>query len=253
MNIFNDIIITDIEQPFVVHSAKGRNDQMIDRQSFGISLCISGQITYTINRNKYISNQSCAIILPQGGTYSIHGDKDGLFPVINFKCENFKCNDIVVLPLENSKMCIQNFETIKSLFLDNRDRLKIYSLFYELLSNISSSNSNEHTPLDFVIKYIADNLHSPELSNSMLARKIGISEVYLRKLFATHYKISPKQYILNLRIHKAKQMLCDTSITVAAIAEECGFSSVYHFCRTFKQHTGLTPMQYAANNKVYKI
>lgn len=252
MNIFNDIIITNIEQPFVVHSAKGRNDQMIDRQSFGLSLSLGGQITYTMNQKKYISNQSCAIILPQGGTYSIHGDKEGIFPVINFKCENYNCNEIVVLPLENSKMCIRNFETIKSLFLNNGDRLKIYSLFYELLSNISSF-SNHHSPLDLVIKHITDNLHSPELSNSMLARKIGISEVYLRKLFAIHYDTSPKQYILNLRIHKAKQMLCDTAIAVAAIAEECGFSSVYHFCRTFKQHTGLTPTQYAEKNKVYKI
>ncbi len=41
--------------------------------------------------------------------------------------------------------------------------------------------------------------------------------------------------------------------TVTAIAQECGFSSVYHFCRCFKQSTGKTPTQYALENKIYQI
>ena len=35
--------------------------------------------------------------------------------------------------------------------------------------------------------------------------------------------------------------------------EECGFSSVYHFCRAFKNKTGMTPTEYANLNKIYQI
>ena len=122
-----------------------------------------------------------------------------------------------------------------------------------MLDKVSFANSQKQNPLDPIIKYIAENIQSPELSNTCLARQLGISEVYLRKLFSVHYKITPKQYVLDIRIRKAKQMLRDTPLTVAAIAEACGFASVYHFCREFKQRTGLTPTQYAVNNRVFKI
>ena len=253
MGILDNIVITDIETPIIVHSEKGREFQMTNRQSYGLSLCISGQITYTMNGENYISDQNKAVLLPKGGTYSLHGDKEGLFPVVNFKCENYNYNEILVLPLENPQACIKNFESLKGLFLHDANNLKIYHAFYELLDKVSSANSQKQNPLDPVIKYIADNIQNPELSNPYLARQIGISEVYLRKLFSAHYNITPKQYVLDIRIRKAKQMLRDTPFTVAAIAEECGFSSVYHFCRAFKQRTGLTPTQYAVNSRVFKI
>ncbi len=253
MGILDNLVVTNIETPLVVRSEKGRKFQMINRPCCGLSLCTSGQITYTMNGKRYISNQNNAILLPQGGTYSLLGDKEGFFPVVNFKCGNYNCNEIVILPLDNPQACIKNFETLKDLFLHNENHLKIYSNFYELLDKVSSANSQKQTPLDYVIKYISENIQSPELSNTCLARQIGISEVYLRKLFSAHYNITPKQYILDIRMRKAKQMLCDTPFTVVAIAEECGFSSVYHFCRTFKQRTGLTPTQYAAQNIIYKM
>ena len=75
----------------------------------------------------------------------------------------------------------------------------------------------------------------------------------MRKLFLSYYHITPKQYVLDIRIRKAKQLLCDTPFSVTAIAEECGFSSVYHFCRVFKEKTGFTPTEYANLNKIYQI
>lgn len=253
MSILDNIIITSIETPIVVHSEKGRKFQMKDRPCYGLSLCASGQITYTMNEKRYVSNQTNAVLLPQGGTYSLYGDKEGIFPVVNFGCENLNCREIVVLPLENPQACIKIFESLKDLFLQNANNLKIYHTFYELLDKVSSANSQKQNPLDPVTKYIVENIQSPELSNTCLARQLGISEVYLRKLFSVHYNITPKQYVLDIRIRKAKQMLCDTPFTVAAIAEACGFASVYHFCRAFKQRTGATPTQYANENRIFKI
>ena len=253
MNILDNIVVTQIQPPIVVHSEKGRVFQMTGRPSYGLSLCISGQITYTMNEKRYISTQDNAILLPRGGTYFLNGDKEGFFPVVNFNCENLNCNEIVVLPLESPRARIKNFESLKDLFLHNANNLKIYRAFYELLDKVSSANSQKQNPLDPVIQYITENMQNPALSNTFLAKQFGISEVYLRKLFLAHYSTTPKQYVLDIRIRKAKQMLIDTPFTVAVIAEECGFSSVYHFCRCFKQRTGQTPTQYASANRIYKI
>ena len=86
-----------------------------------------------------------------------------------------------------------------------------------------------------------------------LAKKLGISEVYLRKLFSVHYGTSPRQFIIDMRIQKAKSLLTNGTHTITSISEECGFSSLYHFCRTFKDKTGMTPTEYAKNGKIYQI
>lgn len=253
MTIADKIIITDIATPGIVHSEKGRCMEMEKRLYYGLSLCLGGQITYTMNGKKYVSNQDSAVLLPQGGTYSLYGDKEGLFPLINFRCENYACDEIGVFALENPQACIKDFETIRNLMLYGGSRLKIYSVFYELLSKVFSLSASMHTPMHSAIQYIEKNISDPNLSNEEIAKKMGISEVYLRKLFATHQKTTPKQYILDMRIRKAKQLLVDTPFTITAIAEECGFSSLYHFCRVFKLRTGTTPSEYAAKNRIYKI
>ena len=253
MYIPDKIIVTDIAIPGIVHSEKGRCMEMENRLYYGLSLCLEGQITYTMNGRKYVSNQNNAVILPKGGAYSLYGDKEGLFPVVNFMCENYNSDEIAVFPLENPKACVKDFETIRNLMLNKENRLKVYSVFYELLSKVFSLDASVHTTMRSAILHIEENISDPDLSNEEIAAKMGISEVYLRKLFATHQKTTPKQYILDMRIRKAKQLLVDTPLTITAIAEECGFSSLYHFCRAFKLRTGTTPSEYAAKNRMYKI
>ena len=142
------------------------------------------------------------------------------------------------------------------MFLNHESPLKIYSTFYTLLNLVSASDSKKRHPLENVINYIADNLQNPDLSNLELANQLGVSEVYLRKMFLLHYDITPKQYILNARIRKAKQLLCDTPLTVTAIAEKCGFVDQLYFSRVFKKIMNVSPSNYQlkflSDNKIDK-
>jgi len=253
MDLFQNIFITDIQKPLVVNSYKGRVYHVTDRYCYALSFCISGRITYTMAGQKYVSDPQNAILLPQGGTYSLYGDKEGAFPVINFSCQNFECNQILVLPLQNSQTYIRDFETLKSLFLHDGNRLKIFSLFYEMLDKLEKDQHPFQNHLNPAIAYLEMHISDPALSNTLLADMLGISEVYLRKLFLAQYNTTPRQYLLNLRIQKARQLLSDTMLTVTDISEKCGFSSVYHFCRTFKGRTGVTPTEYASQNRTFRI
>lgn len=253
MSIFENIIVTDIQKPFTVFSEKGRIDHTKSRPFYGLSFCLSGQITYTFNGENFVSNKNNAVILPQGATYSLHGDKEGLFPLINFKAQNFSCNSFITVPLDNPMSHINDFKKLTDYFLYEDKHLKIFSLFYSMLEHIDLEQSHTQNPLYPVISYLEKNISNPEISNDFLSQKLGISEVYLRKLFTTHYGISPKQYIIDMRIQKAKQLLENSAQTITNIAEECGFTSVYYFCRIFKQKTGITPTEYAKLNKIYSI
>ena len=251
---FDELVITDIRKPMVVYSEKGACYKMENRQYFGVCFSMSGQITYTMNGKTYISSPGYAVLVPEGASYHRVTDSDGLFPLINFYCSGLEdLNEIVIIPLDDPQDCIKRFKTLQRLFLRNNSRMKIFSAFYELLDLLLSSSEQDSQKMVLVMKYIEEHIQDPNLSNVELAKYLGISEVYLRKQFQAHYHATPKQYILDVRIRKAKQLLIDTPFTVTAIAEECGFSSVYHFCRSFRQRTGKTPTQYAAKNRTYQI
>ena len=249
----DNLVVTDIEQPKVVYSQKGRVFEMKNRPCFGLSFCTCGQISYKMNGKTYISNKDSIVILPKNATYTLFGDKEGIFPLINFNCENFYCHDILVIPVKNLPPYLRAFENINNLFLHNKSKLKIYSAFYNLLDEVFALDPQIHPLLQKAVEFIEKNIGDTELSNSTLAKSVNISEVYLRKLFLKYYDTTPKQYILDLRIQKAKHLLAETLLSVTAVSAECGFSNLYHFCRIFKQKTGLTPTEYAESSKSYSI
>lgn len=251
MSIFKNTIVTKIYPTVTVFSKQGRKELKKDRPCWGLSFCIDGQITYTHNKKEYVSNSKNAILLPKGATYSISGNKDGLFPVINFECENLKADTPIVIPISDSKSYIKEYNALSNCFLFDNKLLKQFQIFYNMLERLDSEQTK--TPISSIISFLEDSISDNTITNELLAEKLGVSEVYLRKLFLSNLGSTPKQYILDLRIKKAKQLLKDSNYTVTEIAEKCGFSSLYHFCRIFKTKTACTPLEYAQNNKVFEI
>ena len=248
-----NILVTKIVGLPIVSPQKGRQLQMTNRKNYGISFCESGQITYFMNGKQVISAPGKAILLPKGATYSWHGDKDGIFYVINFQCENFPLDEITVIPLQNPQYYLKQYNTLKKSKFSTGAQLECFSIFYKILHSLSCEGDASQDRLASILQYIERRLSDPTLSNEVLAQELNISEVYMRKLFLRQYKRTPKQYILDMRMQLAKQLLVESPFTVSAISEKCGFTNPYHFCRTFKQRTGLSPTQYAAKNKSYEI
>lgn len=253
MSGLEKIIITDITGVITVASPKGRMEKITNRQHYGLSFCNEGQITYTHNGIEYISDPQHAIILPKGQSYSIHGDKSGMFPVINFECEGFLADTMKVINVDDTDFIMREFEQMKKLFLFERNRAKVMSIFYNIIHTFSVESDFGNNALFPAIKYIESNYSSPELTNTVLAKQCGISEVYFRKLFLSQFGTTPWQYIIDVRINKAKQLLTEGRLKINAISENCGFSNQYHFCRLFKEKTGLTPTQYMNKNRIFKI
>ncbi len=251
--MLNNIIITDIQQPITVISPKDRREEIRVRATYGLSFCLNGQITYFHHGNEYISNTHSAILLPKNQTYTLFGDKDGLFPVINFDCIGFDCEEIIVFPLQNPEPFYKDCQKMTDLFLFKDKQLQIFSTFYNILQRIMQEQIPQNHALHQALQYIEKNIANPTLSNPQIAQHANISEVYLRKLFVQKYNTSPKQYILDIRLQKAKQLLTNSFYSTSAIAEMCGFSGLYTFSRCFKDKVGMAPTQYAKSNRIYKI
>ena len=242
------ITVTDVDSVITVYSPKGRRVKVERRATYGLSLCIGGKITYTQNGESFVEDRTHAVILPQGQSYSLRGDAEGYFPVINFSLLEPLCDTITVIEIQSCEALLNSYEKIKKLFASGTSRAKILSLFYDILGELSSHK--DAGVIDPAIKLIDEHYFDPSLTNAILAEQCGISEVYFRKLFKSHFEQSPKQYILGLRLQKAKLLLLENDLKIWEIAECCGFESNAHFCRIFKDQLGTTPREYRKANIV---
>lgn len=253
MKELNEITITDISAIIRVVSVKGREEMMINRKCYGISFCINGEIVYRHNGCEIISDCNHAIILPKGGTYEICGTKTGVFPVINFDCPDELCDTVTAIPINNNESFIHSFEQMENLYLFTQNRAKIMSVLYDMFHRISQTAPNRCGILAPAIKFIETSYSDPSITNKTLADLCNISEIYFRRQFKTKFGITPKQYILNVRLQRAKQLLLDGRYKINTISEECGFASQYHFSRIFREKIGKSATEFIKENRTYKI
>ena len=87
---------------------------------------------------------------------------------------------------------------------------------------------------------MADHLEEP-LSTEQIAQLTHLSRRHLERLFRRHLDTVPARYYLQLRLQRAKELLCNTQRSIIQIGLECGFSSGPHFSSAYKNHFQITP------------
>ena len=95
------------------------------------------------------------------------------------------------------------------------------------------------------IEYIHNNFLSNEkITAEKLTQLCGISYAYIKRIFSLKYKLSPKRYILQLKMNYACDLLRYTEHTVSQVAELCGYNDVYTFSHQFKVEFGSSPINF---------
>ena len=74
-----------------------------------------------------------------------------------------------------------------------------------------------------------------------LARRLGVSDRHVRRIFATEHGVSPLQYVRTRRLLLAKQLLTDTALPVAQVAQASGFRSLRRFNAAFAESYRMSP------------
>ena len=82
---------------------------------------------------------------------------------------------------------------------------------------------------------------SKAVSMPALARSLGVAYSYFRKEFRARTGISPRQFLLRIRMQRARRMLGATDDSLKQIADRLGFSSAYHLSSAFKAEFGMAP------------
>jgi AraC-like DNA-binding protein len=97
--------------------------------------------------------------------------------------------------------------------------------------------------IEAVLAHIQQHL-AGRLSRSALAEVAGLSPTRFHYVFAEATGVSPTQYVITQRMHRARELLVGTSESVKAIARDCGFADPARFSRFFHKKVGISPLAY---------
>lgn len=94
------------------------------------------------------------------------------------------------------------------------------------------------------LNYMEEHFTDSELSLVNVAKEIHVTPPYLSNLFKGKTDKNFTEYLLELRMNKAKDLLESTQLRVQEIAEEVGYLNPHYFSSSFKKHTKMTPLEY---------
>jgi two-component system response regulator YesN len=95
-----------------------------------------------------------------------------------------------------------------------------------------------------VAQVIEKNLANPDFSLTALAEQMGFSSGYMSTLFKKLFRVSFQDYIVSLRLERAKLQLLASDKKVYEISADAGFDNPNYFSSSFKKKFGMSPLQY---------
>jgi len=129
---------------------------------------------------------------------------------------------------------------------------KMYRLISHVLGHARRNDlaANERKPklktcaaIDLLVDYL-DWRYKEDVTLATLAKVVSLDPSYLVRLFKKHMKMTPFEYLRDLRLKAAASYLSGSDLPISAIVLETGFNSIHHFSRLFKIHYGQSPAEW---------
>jgi YesN/AraC family two-component response regulator len=126
-------------------------------------------------------------------------------------------------------------------------------LHRELNEEVPNINSHEFSfksrekkaLVESITSYLSKN-YTEDISLYTLSKNMYLSPVYISKIFKDVMGDSPINYLIQIRLSKAKELLKDNNLSIKAIANLVGYNDPYYFSKLYKKYYGISP------NKVRK-
>lgn len=168
-------------------------------------------------------------------------DTGGFFTISSNYCSNI--SSIMQQIMHESKSPDGESDFLRSLLTMELFVWLSRSLRTQWESNLATKGHKMQEILESA-KLFIDKNYNTDISLSDIAEYVYISTSHFARAFKKQYDISPIQYLLGVRIEKAKTLLEETNLKVGDIAASVGFSAQQRFNDIFKKHLGLSPGEY---------
>lgn len=252
MTMTTDIAIEQIADIYYLKQADWKRNQPLPRGLNGVSLFTEGEIEYDFDGQTLVARKGDLLLLPANVPYTGKRRTDTVaFFVCDFSCDSPEAfaafgAPAVVHASDFDRLCDRFARAIDRWETQQADvNLRLKSFLYTVLCEaLQDTGAPKVTPTEDILAYIVEHIDDPALSVSHLCKQFYASESQLRRNIRKATGLNPNEYMLRLRINKAKMLLSRSDESVKQIAAICGFSSPYYFSRCFTAQTGLSPTSY---------
>jgi len=124
-----------------------------------------------------------------------------------------------------------------------KEMYSVFSLIADKIDNLNLKNSNYYT-IRAADEYIKANYTKEDISVEQLAEICKITPAYFCRIFKDVFGVSPKKFIIDLKMKTAGEYLSFTSTPISEISKSLGYNELSYFTTAFKNHFGVTPSQY---------
>lgn len=208
-----------------------------------LSYKLSGKAEFEIMNNNFFVKSKDILYIPANTDYKVKYSSNRSIVIHMNDCNytNPEC------------FCFGKKTYIETMFLDllrlwkkNHSVNQAKACMYNILYNISEEKRLTVCEPEFInaVEYIKSHCYDVALDINQVCCKCYISRTKLQKLFLRYYGVSPKQYLLKLKMDKAFKLLADEHLTIGETAVLCGFKDGKYFSRLFHQKFGYPPSMF---------
>ena len=140
------------------------------------------------------------------------------------------------------------FLDVAELLSNAADMDQVFEEFLQYVKDMNMEKTSEEGKdlMREVDEYILAHMEE-QITTKMLATRFGLVSPYLSRLFKAYKGLTPSQYIQNIRLNNAKELLITyPNITSKDIAGMVGYQDPLYFSKIFKKNTGVYPSEYRA-------
>jgi len=110
-------------------------------------------------------------------------------------------------------------------------------------NTIKAAGTLQDYRAEYACRYVLAHFHE-NINRDKMAEMVNLSPGYFSNLFRSEVGMSFSDYLIQVRVENAKCLLKRFDLSVEAISKKCGFNSLAHFSRTFKDRCGQSPLKY---------
>ena len=206
----------------------------------------SGTGTFRINNKSFYTKPGDVLFIPADTPYEVdYSTSESI--VVNMEFCNYTEPEVFKFKPESGvsvlfSLMLEDWQKRHSV---NHAKATIYNILEKICEYDNATTDNP--ALAECIQYIDKHFCEPELDIKSLCDMGMVSSSGLYRFFMAHLGISPKQYIIKLRMNKALGLLAAGRLSIKEISFICGFSDDKYFSRIFKNTYGYPPSQLRKN------
>lgn len=231
-----------------------------------IHFVFEGKGDVHINEHVFHLNAGDAFLIPAGKVSYYEADKDNPwhYAWINFLGINSHMYLSQIMTSTDGIYVIRSLETAKykTLIMDILDiqetstsqYFRVTGILYQIMAMLFQDigfqeNSWGRFSVIDEVKFYLDINYAEKIRLQDIARKYGVHPNYLTRAFHEKYGVSPKQYLMDLKLKKACRLLTTTELNISVIAGSLGFDDQFSFAKCFKKSYAVSPSDYRKQSR----